>query len=59
MDQQNGSGKQTSYTDQFFIFETLLGLHIQRFTFQFVLYIPISSEANEGLVLYKNKPWVI
>ena len=35
-DQLNRSARQTSWTDQFFLFEALASSHIQRFSFQFV-----------------------
>ena len=52
MDQLNISARQTSWTDQFSIFEALASSHIWRVTF---FYIVTASESNECLVFFKDK----
>ena len=48
MDQLDGPAGQTSWTNQFFLFEALASLHIRRFPFS--LCIVAASESDEGLV---------
>ena len=46
MDQLDGSARQTSWTDQFFIFEALASSHIRPSS----LYFVAASKSDEGLV---------
>ena len=51
----NRSASQTSWTDQFFLFEALASSHIRRWTFQFVHCA--ASESDKGLVFEKLATW--
>ena len=48
MDQLDVPALQTSWKDQFFLFEALASSHIRRFSLS--LYIVAASESDEGLV---------